>query len=172
MLKIRIRDIPPEGKDRLFALDGAWLAETMRGVEGSWADAAGEVPVNFSRTGSEVLARGEVKAHFTALCARCLERATVHVLAPFATTFVPAGAAAAGADDPDVATYDGEEIDLVELVRQQLLLGIPMTALCRPDCKGLCPQCGKELNQGPCSCPSPMGALAEAINKRKAARKR
>jgi uncharacterized metal-binding protein YceD (DUF177 family) len=172
MLKIRVKDIPPEGKDRLLSLDGAWFVETMRGVEGGWAEASGEVPVNLSRTGSEVLVRGEVKARLVVPCARCLEPATVDVHAPFATTFVPAGAAAAGADDPDVATYDGEEIDLAELARQQILLGIPMTALCRPDCKGLCPQCGQELNQGPCSCPSPMGSLAEAINKRKAARKR
>jgi len=163
MLKIRVRDIPPEGKDRLFPLDGAWFGETMRGVEGSWAAASGEVPVSLARTGSEVLARGEVRAHFVVPCARCLEPATVDVRAPFATTFVPAGEAGADGDDLDLAAYEGEQIDLQELVRQQLLLSVPISQLCRADCKGLCPQCGKELNLGPCGCPSPTGALGEAI---------
>jgi len=174
MLKIRLREIPPEGKDRLFPLDGAWFAENLRDVEGGWAEASGEVPVSFSRTGSEVLARGEVKARFSVPCARCLEPAVVDVGAQFATTFVPAGAGAAASagDDPDLATYDGDEIDLAELVRQQVLLGVPISTLCRPDCKGLCPQCGKELNLGPCGCPSPTGSLGEAIKMKKTARKR
>jgi len=174
MLKIRVRDVPPEGKYYLLPLDAAWFVETMRGVEGGWAEAVGEVPVNLSRTGPEVLARGEVRAHFLVPCARCLEPASVDVRAPFATTFVPAGAGAASAagDDLDVATYEGEEIDLQELVRQQMLLGVPLSALCRADCRGLCHQCGKELNLGPCGCPSPMGSLGEAMKKTKAARTR
>jgi uncharacterized protein len=174
MLKIRVKDIPPEGKDRLLRLDGAWFVATMGGVEGSWAEAEGELSVNLSRTGPEVLVRGEVRARFTVPCARCLEVTTVDIRAPFATTYVPAGASEARAadDDPDLATYEGDEIDLQDLAREQVLLGIPMSALCRSDCKGLCPQCGKELNLGPCDCPSPMGSLGEALKLRKAARAR
>jgi uncharacterized protein len=169
MLKIRVKDIPPEGKDRLIRLETDWFVETMVGVEGAWAEAVGEVPVNLSRTGPEVLARGEVRARFSATCARCLEPATVDVRAAFATTFVPAGAGV-GDDDPDIETYAGDEIDLQELTREQLLLGIPMSVLCRPDCKGLCPQCGKELNLEPCGCPSPTGPRAEALKKSARAR--
>jgi uncharacterized protein len=175
MLKIRLREIPPEGRDHVFPLDPAWFAESMRDMEGAWAQASGEVPANFSRTGSEVLARGEVRARFSVPCARCLEPASVEVRAPFATTFVPSGAGEAkgAGDDPDLATYDGDEIDLQELVRQQVVLGVPISTLCRPDCKGLCPQCGKELNQGPCGCPPPTGSLGDAPKlQKKAARKR
>jgi uncharacterized protein len=182
MLKIRLKEIPPEGRDRLFPLDSPWFVESMGGVDGTWGAATGEVAVSFSRTGSEVLARGEVRARFDVPCARCLEVATISVRAPFATTFVPAGAgrAKAAGDDPDVATYDGDEIDLQDLVREQVVLGIPISALCRDDCKGLCPQCGKELNLGPCGCPSPTGSLGEALKlrgeapkpKKKAARTR
>jgi uncharacterized metal-binding protein YceD (DUF177 family) len=174
MLKIRVKDIPPEGKHRLLRLDAAWFVETMAGVEGSWAEAVGEIPVSLSRTGSEVLARGEVRARFTLPCARCLETAIIDVRAPFATTFVPAGAgrAAAADEDPDIEAYEGDEIDLQELAREQVLLAIPMSALCRSDCQGLCPQCGKELNLGPCGCPSPTGSLGEALNLKKAARAR
>jgi uncharacterized protein len=118
-----------------------------------------------------------VTARFTVPCARCLEPATVEVRSSFATTFVPAGASAASTagDDPDLATYEGDELDLGDLVRQQVVLGIPISALCRADCQGLCPQCGKELNLGPCRCPKPIGSLGEAMKlqqQRKAARKR
>jgi uncharacterized protein len=174
MLKIRVRDIPPEGKDCLLRLDGAWFVETMGDVDGSWAEAEGEVPVGLSRTGSEVLARGEVRVHLSVPCARCLETATFGMRAPFAITFVPAGAggASAAGDDPDLATYEGDEIDLRDVVREQVLLGIPISVLCRPDCKGLCPQCGKELNLGPCGCSSPTASLSEAPKPKKTARAR
>lgn len=44
-------------------------------------------------------------------------------------------------------------VDLTELVRQVLVLNTPPTPLCRADCKGLCPDCGHNLNAGPCQCP-------------------
>ena len=53
----------------------------------------------------------------------------------------------------DVEPYNGEYIDLTKTVRETLVLSEPMRVLCRPDCKGLCPQCGANLNEGPCSCP-------------------
>lgn len=54
----------------------------------------------------------------------------------------------------DVLSYNGESIDITETVREALILSEPMQVLCRPDCKGLCPNCGANLNDGPCSCPT------------------
>jgi uncharacterized protein len=48
--------------------------------------------------------------------------------------------------------YQGDEIDPVELVKEQLLISIPMVPLHAPDCKGLCPVCGTNLNEADCSC--------------------
>jgi uncharacterized protein len=63
---------------------------------------------------------------------------------------------------PDVVTIDREEpetsamsnyvLDVSELVRQQLAVNLPMAPLCREDCQGICPECGQNLNLGPCSC--------------------
>ena len=47
---------------------------------------------------------------------------------------------------------EAHEVDLTEPVRQSVLLEIPMKPLCRPDCAGLCPHCGKNRNEGPCDC--------------------
>jgi len=48
---------------------------------------------------------------------------------------------------------DAIEIDLRPAVREELLLAVPRWVVCRDDCRGLCPRCGKDLNAGPCGCP-------------------
>ena len=51
-----------------------------------------------------------------------------------------------------IPILEGETIDLTELVRQMLVLNVPARSLCRPDCRGVCPHCGQDLNQGECAC--------------------
>ena len=55
-------------------------------------------------------------------------------------------------DDGDYVVAEDDRLDLDELVREDILLDLPTKYLCREDCKGLCPTCGKDLNQGPCGC--------------------
>ena len=57
-------------------------------------------------------------------------------------------------DDLGTAFYRDETIDLGDLVREQLYLALPMKPLCAEACKGLCPQCGTNLNRGTCDCRS------------------
>jgi uncharacterized protein len=52
----------------------------------------------------------------------------------------------------DLTISDDVHLDLTPVVREDFLLSIPMHALCQPDCKGLCPQCGANWNEGPCDC--------------------
>ncbi|MFO7686243.1 MAG: DUF177 domain-containing protein [Desulfobacterales bacterium] len=56
------------------------------------------------------------------------------------------------AEDIGLILFQGDEIDLREAVQEEVLMALPMRALCRPDCKGLCTRCGADLNQGDCSC--------------------
>jgi uncharacterized protein len=63
-------------------------------------------------------------------------------------------------------------LDLDELLRQELLVEVPMRALCGAACRGLCPRCGADLNQGPCACPpdeaaSPLAQLGTLLEDRK-----
>jgi len=55
-------------------------------------------------------------------------------------------------DDLDISFYKGDRIDLTELIKEQILLYLPMQPLCSTDCKGLCPKCRKSLKDGPCNC--------------------
>lgn len=121
------------------------------------ADAA--VEGSASRRGEEVRLRGLIKTEVELLCDRCLAPARAPLEVEFDTSFIPQEAEAAKAEnvellaeDLGLSAYDGEAVDLNELVREQILLAVPSRRLCREDCKGLCPKCGADLNAGHCSC--------------------
>ncbi|MCH4179546.1 MAG: DUF177 domain-containing protein [Megasphaera sp.] len=99
--------------------------------------------------GNHMVVRGTIRTSGTYVCGRCLAPVTVDRQETLSEAF------STEADLPeDVYPYNGEYIDLAEPVRDTLILSEPMQVLCRPDCKGLCPQCGANLNEGPCSCPT------------------
>lgn len=59
------------------------------------------------------------------------------------------------ADDLGLILFSGDEFDLREQVQEQLIMALPVQALCRPDCRGLCPHCGVDLNSSSCNCAVP-----------------
>lgn len=85
-------------------------------------------------------------------CRRCLTPIAVPVAAAIGALFSQDPEAE---DDPDAYALAAEAtaVDLVPAVREELLLAVPRYTLCREDCRGLCPQCGQDLNAGPCGCP-------------------
>lgn len=99
--------------------------------------------------GNHIVVQGTIRTHGAYTCSRCLTPVPVDRNATLSEVY---GTEAALPDD--VLPYNGEYIDLTETIRENLILSEPMKVLCRPDCKGLCPQCGKNLNEGPCSCPT------------------
>jgi uncharacterized protein len=99
-----------------------------------------------TRTTRGVLAQGQFHTALQAECVRCLELFHLALQVPMEEmfTFTPAA-------DP-IYFIDESWLDLRQPLREQILLTLPMHSLCRPDCKGLCPTCGQNLNEGPCSC--------------------
>lgn len=84
-------------------------------------------------------------------CRRCLTPVSVPLSLEIGALFTQDAEAL---DDPDsyAVAPDATDIDVTRAVREELLLEAPRYAVCREDCKGLCPQCGKDLNAGPCGC--------------------
>ena len=60
--------------------------------------------------------------------------------------------AALSEEELSVSVFDGESIDVDEIVKEQILLAVPARTLCREDCQGMCPECGVDLNTGQCNC--------------------
>lgn len=105
---------------------------------------------------------GNFAAKFELLCARCLEPITRDVANKFELLYRPLGADAGKeelsvtAAEAEIGYYKGEGLLLEDLLREQVLLALPLRAICRDDCKGLCPHCGKNLNLEQCNCAEPL----------------
>ncbi|HLH06855.1 MAG TPA: DUF177 domain-containing protein [Terriglobales bacterium] len=101
---------------------------------------------------------GEFSTRLELLCARCLDPVYQEVRKTFDLMYRPQGVDAGkeeislGKDDVDIGYYQGEGLLLEEVLREQLLLALPLKLLCSEDCKGLCRSCGQNLNQGACGC--------------------
>lgn len=91
-------------------------------------------------------------------CARCLEPVLRDLAEEYDLLYRPlgtiksAGEIEISAADGEIGFYSGEGLLLEDALKEQALLAIPLKALCRDDCKGLCPHCGRNLNTGSCDC--------------------
>ncbi len=105
--------------------------------------------LTLTRTPQGLYAQGKLTASVDSECSRCLDHydQAVSVRLGELYHYPPESA------PPDSLTIaDDVHLDLTPVVREDFLLSIPMHTLCRPDCKGLCPQCGANWNEGPCDC--------------------
>ena len=110
------------------------------------------------RTGDGVLVSVRLRGVEHDRCSRCLGDVELPLAIEFDEEFFSTvdgrtGAALPPPEDPDAFRIDEQQVlDLDEAVRQWWTASVPMQPLCRVDCAGLCPRCGKDLNDGPCSC--------------------
>ena len=101
---------------------------------------------------------GSVQTRLELECGRCLDRFEVPVDSTFELRYVPAstntgeGEREVEEDDLTTAFYRDEQLNLGELMHEQFVLALPMKPLCSERCKGLCPQCGTNLNAASCDC--------------------
>jgi uncharacterized protein len=95
-----------------------------------------------------IVVRGHVTGMFLGECRRCLQllvgrvETDVHELYQVTIT------------DPDAFLIENDQVDLAPMIRETMILELPDGPLCKADCAGLCATCGKDLNEGHCSCPS------------------
>ncbi len=126
---------------------------------GAWFRPLGpvEVDLDADRRGDQITLRGTAAVDGEQDCGRCAVPFKFRLEAEILLV-----ADRRGSDDPrDEAAleqegallyHDGLELELGGPLREALILEIPVAQVCRPDCRGLCPQCGQDLNEGPCSC--------------------
>jgi len=101
---------------------------------------------------------GRLETELEITCARCLAPVALPVARSFDLLYRPLGADAGQEElsvtdaEAEIGYYQGEGLLLEDTLREQILLAVPLKTVCRQDCRGLCPQCGKNLNEGACSC--------------------
>jgi DUF177 domain-containing protein len=146
-----------EGKSSAFAHTYE-PGEIVLDEENARLTEAPQIQGRLNRSGHEVRLEGTITARAEVDCDRCLKALSVPVATEFDVTYVPAADYYSDAraelqeEDLRLSVFDGEAIDLDELVREQVLLAMPPRMLCTEECKGLCPVCGEDRNTKECAC--------------------
>jgi len=165
------------------ALAGLPMRDALERPDDDPAAGAGQAELSIYMEEGNVFVRGPLTGWLEVACSRCLGPARVILDEDLAVTYLPRASVAgdeAGEDGPaeaparaegeegealgvelsggdlDVYGYEGEELDLTPLFREQIILAVPFAPLCSEECKGLCPQCGADLNQETCECKPPV----------------
>ncbi|ATB32479.1 YceD family protein [Melittangium boletus] len=173
-MRVKIEEIRDQGLQLNESLS---LEQLGTALEGSGFRAT--EPLAFSadlrKVSGGVLLNGKFTERVMTQCKRCLADATLALPVSFTLNLVPESLARAEdvldekeveekdrgqgesggsftMDDTDEELFDGKVIDLEPIVREQVLLALPMNAVCREDCQGLCAQCGQNLNEKQCGC--------------------
>lgn len=105
-----------------------------------------------------ILVQGAIEGEYAGPCGRCLAEIVRPLRVKVAEIYRPPGGVW---EEGYVIAQDS--VDLERAVRDAVGLEIPLNPLCRPDCAGLCPRCGADLNDGPCGCPSDEGDLRWSV---------
>ena len=137
----------PVGSTRKYNVDEYIGEEGTTHVQGK---------VTVTHTNRSVLVQGTMNAHGSTICSRCLEPTEFSVTFTIEDEYFPSIDIVSGLPlphNPDVYMLDESHVlDLTETLNQYLAMSMPMKMLCRPDCAGICPSCGQNLNIHICAC--------------------
>lgn len=101
---------------------------------------------------------GKLSADLEILCARCLEPVQYPIQREYDLLYRPAGSDVGEKEvelqdkDAAISYYEDDSLELEDVLREQMLLEVPIKTVCTEECKGLCPHCGRNLNTGECEC--------------------
>jgi uncharacterized protein len=107
---------------------------------------------------ADIRLKGNFAGKFQVPCARCVEPVEIPLSAEFDLIFRPAEADSEAlersitAPETEIGYYLKDSLLLEDVLREQVLLSLPVRTLCKPDCKGLCPRCGENRNSTACTC--------------------
>ena len=160
MLSLSVFKIPPEGLDINQPLEPQELH--LDGEADFELHSGGSVDCHIDRGADDTVhVRGHLDAELGLRCGRCLDPFRLPVHHEMDLFYLPRAETpteqeedvALSGRDLVVAYYDGEHIDLGELIREQFVLSLPMKKICKDGCAGLCPSCGANHNRTSCECP-------------------
>jgi uncharacterized protein len=172
-LQINIARLKDEGLDFELNLGQDWFARWQGEDPDLEFSGPGNltVRVHLERHGRDILVRGHLESALNLNCSRCLISFSYPVASDFDLLLAPGPDQVAAAEeeltkaDLDRDFYTGATVNLESIIREQVLLTLPLKPLCAETCKGLCPRCGADLNQETCQCPAEESTSPLAILK-------
>jgi uncharacterized protein len=149
-MKIIISEIPDEGTELEFR--GNIESDVVRILSPV------EATIRLDRLDKDLVASGALSGMVEQQCARCLSNFEYRITSNFSVVYHPAEILdrheqhELKSDELDTVFYTGDALETDDLLRDQLLLNLPMKPLCSPECKGFCPVCGADRNMSACNC--------------------
>jgi uncharacterized protein len=149
-MRLIVSDIPEEGLRQETDLPIA--ISDSRGPDVAY------VSLKILRLGKKVLVEGLVKISVSLKCSRCLKDFSYPLDVNFKDEYNPVEELSTEREQEltpkelDLSYYSNDEIDITEMIKEQVLLAVPMKPLCEATCRGICPKCGSDLNESPCNC--------------------
>ena len=159
-MRLYVSDIAEEGISVSFCgRDGSW-----EGLKSLAVESLPEGSLFVEKKRETIRVQGQFRATVKLECSRCLKMYAFAVDIPFTHYLRPGEEQRCNgkerelfAEDLEYGYYEGDVIELEGIVEEVLLLAIPMKPLCAEECKGLCPWCGADKNEGGCQCPERFG---------------
>jgi uncharacterized protein len=169
-MRVKVEEIREKGLELEEAVPAAFLNEALAQAPGFKLKRPGTLKARFDKVSDEVLVKASLDCELETPCKRCVEAVALPMVVAFSLALVPENKLDDGADDEgeddgggqragtfafddaDHEPFDGKRIEMDPFVREQLLLALPVSVLCREDCKGLCMICGNNLNERECGC--------------------
>jgi uncharacterized protein len=147
-MKILISEIPDEGLD---------IADEEN-IESDIIHSPVQIQLRVDKVGAEVMIRGNLTAEADLQCSRCACDFHSVLTIPVDAVYHPVEELKGdenhevASDELNIDFYSGDEFDIHSLINEQVMLALPMKPLCSDICKGICPECGTDLNTGTCTC--------------------
>jgi uncharacterized protein len=169
-MKVRLHELPCRRSVELSnelvrqAVSGLPLRAALERADDDPDAGRANADLELVAEGLSVFARGWLEGWVEVACSRCVGTVRLPFRERVQVTFLPrqqvprdlaldySDEIEVTEDDVDLYPYDDDEVDLEPLLREQVILAVPFAPLCREDCKGLCTQCGVDLNQTNCGC--------------------
>jgi uncharacterized protein len=145
--EITVTELDAGGKEFTFPIRPEWVRGALEDHEATTAGTIGNLVVRASKSGHDVVVHGTLDTEVTVPCARCLEPTTLPIHSDLSVLYVPASKLSGDEDgeeltdeEADTLPFTGEIVALDDLVRDELLLEIPMIPLCSEACPGMSPR--------------------------------
>ncbi|MCK5011872.1 MAG: DUF177 domain-containing protein [Deltaproteobacteria bacterium] len=159
-LKIRLDEIEESGYRLSCSRNKDWVNNIFKDIQNTDFTSIDEISIQIEvfRVGKDVFLKGLFNTTVRTSCVKCLDSFDLPIEAIFHYNLCAADEKELLPEkeinkaDLDLSCYQGDSIDVVPLLREQIILNVPSYPLCQEACKGICPQCGLNLNHSLCQC--------------------
>ena len=156
-MKVRVSDIKESGIHIETFESPEWLVnvpELSDGDKNTKLTSRFDIDLRLHKVLREVTVSGNVRFSIEAPCSRCLKTVKLDLKPEVNLVLTPEESTGEEDDDVNHETYAGDEVDISDYIREQIAMSLPFKVVCSDKCKGLCPNCGVNLNDETCECDS------------------